>query len=256
MTPRIAMILSIGGVLAAGTAAAAVNSEVLRRDSGPPVTAPAVTAAPAGVGGSSSSSSSPSTTSPVADQHIGGARQHRAPGTPTPTSRGDGDLGLDRAGHRHRACRWAFRCRDRPTQQSFQLGSGGTAIVDTANGALRIVSVTPAPGWIVERAEQDDQTSIEIRLESGSGEVRFEASLVRGVIVVSFRADDDATGTTAVTTPGSGSTSSTVGGDDDDNSGPGGGDDRRRVADSGRGSGGTTTSSGSGSGSSGSGSSG
>ena len=111
-----------------------------------------------------------------------------------------------------------------PTQQSFQLGSGGTAIVDTANGTLRIVSVTPAPGWIVERAEQDDQTSIEIRLESGSGEVRFEASLVRGVIVVSFRADDDATGTTAVTTPGSGSTSSTVGGDDD-NSGPGGGDD-------------------------------
>ena len=80
-----------------------------------------------------------------------------------------------------------------PTQQSFQLGSGGTAIVDTANGQFRIVTVTPAPGWIIDRAEQDDPTSIEIRLESGSGEVRFEASLVRGVIVVSFRADDDAT---------------------------------------------------------------
>jgi hypothetical protein len=124
---------------------------------------------------------------------------------------------------------------------------------------LRIVSVTPSPGWIVERAEQDDQTSIEIRLESGSGEVRFEASLVRGVIVVSFRADDDHdTSSTAVTTPGTGSTSSTVdgnsgpGGGDDDNSGPGGGGDDDSSGSGSSGSG--SDSSGSGSGSSGSGS--
>jgi hypothetical protein len=158
------------------------------------------------------------------------------------------------------------------TQQSFQLGSGGTAIVDTANGVLRIVSVTPSPGWIIERAEQDDQTSIEIRLESGTGDVRFEASLVRGVIVVSFQTADttDTTGSTAnttastgstqSTTPGTGSTSSTV--DDGDNSGPGSGDDGDGD-NSGPGSGdddssgsGSSGSGSSGSGSSGSGSSG
>ena len=73
--------------------------------------------------------------------------------------------------------------------------------------------MTPLPGWSVERAENDGG-GVEIRLESADGEVRFEASLVRGVVRVSLESDDDSSG--------SGS------GDDDDNSGPGGGARRRQ----------------------------
>jgi len=102
------------------------------------------------------------------------------------------------------------------------LGDAATAILDTANGQLTMVTVAPHPGWVVDRAEQDDPTTVEIRLRSANGEVRFEASLVRGVVAVSLETDDD-----------------------DDNSGSGSGS-------SGSGSG--SSSSGSGSGSSGSGS--
>ena len=94
------------------------------------------------------------------------------------------------------------------TQATYRLGTAGTALLDTSGGRLTIVSVTPVAGWTVDRAESDG-TSVEIRLESASGEVRFEASLVGGVVRVSLDTDDDSSG--------SGS------GGDDDNSGSGSG---------------------------------
>ena len=74
-----------------------------------------------------------------------------------------------------------------PTQQTFRLGDAATAILDTADGQLTIVTValrTPAGPW--SDAEQDDRGDDRSRseLESAGGEVRFEASLVRGVMVV------------------------------------------------------------------------
>ena len=103
-------------------------------------------------------------------------------------------------------------------------------MLDTAGGRLTVVSVTPAPGWSVDRAESDG-ASVEIRLESESGEVRFDASLVRGVVRVSLDTDYDDSGS--------------GGGDDGGNSGSGsGGDDDN----SGSGSGGGGDNSGQGSG--------
>jgi len=126
-----------------------------------------------------------------------------------------------------------------PTQVSFSAGDAATIILDTAGSRLRIVTVSPHPGWSIERQEHDSATTIEVRLESASGEVRFDASLVRGVVLtdVDRRGDDDSSG------PGSG--------DDDD--------DDADADDSGSGSGsgsGSDDDSGSGSGSSGSGSDG
>ncbi len=104
------------------------------------------------------------------------------------------------------------------TQATYRIGQAGTTLLDTAGGRLTIVQVTPAPGWSVDRAESDG-TNVEIRLESASGEVRFEASLVRGVVRVSLETDDDDDNS------GSGSgNSGHGGGGDDDNSGPGSGD--------------------------------
>ena len=132
-----------------------------------------------------------------------------------------------------------------PTQQAFRLGDAATAVLDTANGQLTVVSVTPHPGWALDRAEQEDSTSVEIRLESATGEVRFEASLVRGVVVVSLRSEAETSSTSS--TPNTGV-------DDDGNSGPGTGDDDN--SGSGSSGSGSSGSGSSGSGSSGSGSSG
>ncbi len=115
------------------------------------------------------------------------------------------------------------------------MGNAGTALLDTAGGRLTVVSVTPAPGWTVERARSDG-AAVEIRLESGSGEVRFEASLVRGVVRVSLETDYDESGSGGGggddDSSGSGSGgdddssgSGSGGGGGDDNSGPGSGDD-------------------------------
>ena len=209
------MLLSIGGVLVAGSAAALVNSAGARRpvewraadgDGGehdvdpdrgaarrrrrpshllavtsPPTTLPPSTAVPIVV-----------TAPPTTTTHDAHPRRHRG--------RRDGPAG--------------------GTQATYRLGDAGTALLDTAGGRLTIVHVTPAPGWSVDRAESDG-TSVEIRLESASGEVRFEASLVRGVVRVSLETDDDST----VEDSGSGSgNSGHGGGGDDDNSGPGSGD--------------------------------
>ena len=114
------------------------------------------------------------------------------------------------------------------TQATYRLGSAGTALLDTSGGRLTIVSVTPVAGWTVDRAESDG-TNVEIRLESESGEVRFEASLVGGVVRVSLDSDNDSSGS---------------GGGDDDNSGSGSGNSggggdgkqRRRRDNSGSGS--------------------
>jgi hypothetical protein len=111
------------------------------------------------------------------------------------------------------------------------LGNAGTTLLDTAGGRLTVVSVTPAPGWMVDRAESDGPTAVEIRLRSESGEVRFEASLVGGVVRVSLDTDYDNSGS--------------GGGGDDDSSGSGSGGDEDN---SGSGSGGGGGNSGEGSG--------
>jgi hypothetical protein len=196
------MLLSIGGVLAAGSAAALVNAKVLdERSSGAPpaATALSTTSIPAGVQLTAAptvpptSATPPSTTLPA---------NTRAPivVTAPPTTTTTVPVVTTAAG---------------ATQATYRLGDAGTALLDTAGGRLTVVRVVPNPGWSVDRAESDGPTSVEIRLESASGEVRFEASLVRGVVRVALDTDDDE--------GGSGSDSGHGG--DDDNSGPGGGDD-------------------------------
>jgi uncharacterized membrane protein YgcG len=116
------------------------------------------------------------------------------------------------------------------TPATFQLGDAGTVTLTASGDQLSIASVTPNPGWMVERAEQDGPAAVEVRMESAAGEVRFEAALVRGVLVHSLDIDRDDEGD-----------------DDDDNSGSG---------SSGSGSGSGSSAGGSGSSGTGSGGSG
>ncbi len=220
------MILSVTGVLAAGTAAALVNTEVLREDAGPQVTAPVATTAPSlapagsttpATAPATSSASLPATVATVAADTV--VTQVSVPITPVggPPS----TPATDPAGS-------SPPVSGPTTQQQFRLGDAATAILDTANGLLTIVSVAPHPGWVVDRAEQDDPTTVEIRLRSANGEVRFEASLVRGVVAVSLGTDDDVddSGSSGSDSSGSGSGSgSDSSGSGSGSSGSGGGDD-------------------------------
>ena len=203
---RLAMLLSIGGVLVAGSAAALVNSQVLDDQSGgAPASATAVststlavvttTTAPATTAAATTQPATTVSTVPVTVATTAATASTAATSSTVPPSSA------------------ATTSPAGTTQATYRLGQAGTAQLDTAGGVLTIVSVTPFAGWSVDRAESDG-SGVEIRLESDSGEVRFEASLVRGVVRVSLDTDDD-TGS---------------GGDDnsgpsgDDNSGPGGGD--------------------------------
>ncbi len=231
MQARLAMILSVGGVLVAGTAAAVVNSEVLRQNAAPPVTAPLVSPTTSGPGEADltlpaptappvetgATTTAPSTTAATA------AIVPTTPLTAAPSTTTTAPVGT------------GATTSGSTTQQTFRLGDAATAILDTAGGVLTIVSVAPYPGWEVDRAEQEDSTSVEIRLRStAGGDVRFEASLVRGVVVVTVRTDDDTSdddrGDDDASDDDSSSGSGSGSGDDDSGSGSGssghgGGDD-------------------------------
>jgi hypothetical protein len=213
--PRLAMLLSIGGVLVAGSAAALVNARVLddqSRGAPPAATAVSTTSIPGVVQLTTTptvatvpvtlplTTAAPTTAVPVAVSAVVTAPPTTTTTTPSPATVA------------------AATAPPGGTLATYRLGQAGTALLDTAGGRLTVVQVTPAAGWFVERAESDG-TEVEIRLESGSGEVRFEASLVRGVVRVSLDTDDDSDGDDG---GGSGSGNSGHGGDDDDdNSGPG-----------------------------------
>ena len=208
---RVAMLLSIAGVLAAGSAAALVNTQVLDDQSGgAPATA---TVAPTTLPVFPTTTTSPATT-PATVPPTSATTPPTSASTPlaaAPTSSTTPTAAATTAST-------AAATQVGTTQATYRLGDAGTALLDTAGGRLTIVTVTPAPGWFVERAENDG-VSVEIRLESASGEVRFDATLVRGVVRVSLDSDDDNSGSGS----GGDDDSSGSGGGDDDNSGPGGG---------------------------------
>jgi hypothetical protein len=116
MKTKVAMAISLAGVLAAGTAAALVNTQVLN-------------------GGSSAaglSADSPQNQQTVPDGAV------TVPGT-VPSS-----AALEPQGD------------PSPTQAVYAVGDAGTVTLETANDVLTIVAATPSPGWFVTEAEGGD----------------------------------------------------------------------------------------------------
>lgn len=185
MKPRIAALLSIAGVLTAGSAAALVNTEVLTRDSGSGSAQPAPSSATSVTDPSSVPPSSPD---PAAVQV--------APVDPTATSsstsidRTTSTTGVGRSSAEARPNGVSGGGAPTPSAAVYQLGGAGTATLSTAGGVLRIVKVDPAAGWSVKDAKHEDAHNVEIRLRSDEREVRFEANLVFGVVSTSLRSDD------------------------------------------------------------------
>ncbi len=193
MKVRIATVLSLAGVLVAGSAAAMVNTQVLRSDGGndvqiaSDVTLSNVTIATGTV-----------TTTPT----------DPASPTPTPTT-----------------------VASSTTQAVYQIGEAGLVTLDSAGGVLTVVSVVPNPGWIVAEAESEDAYNVEVKFQSAFTVLEFRANLLFGVIGTSVESKNLDLGPVATTSEGSSSSTPSSGSvddggdDDDDSSGHGGGDD-------------------------------
>jgi hypothetical protein len=187
MKTKVAMMISVAGVLVAGSAAALVNTQVLDSkatptsvsiDSGQQTaqTAPTVTAAAV--------VPTPTATQPV------------VVATPLPAA------------------------TTSVTQVTYAIGNAGTVTLDTAGDVLTILGVTPAPGWTVTKSESDDSNNVEIKLQAGGKQAEFHANLLFGVVTVSSESDDASVTSNSVDDHGGGSNSGHGGGDDG-----GGGDD-------------------------------
>jgi hypothetical protein len=76
------------------------------------------------------------------------------------------------------------------TQAIYAIGTSGTVTLDTAGDVLTIIDVTPAQGWTITKSEREDSTNVEIKFQSGSIEVEFHANLLFGVVTTSVESDD------------------------------------------------------------------
>lgn len=149
-------MISIAGVLVAGSAAALVNTQVLGGSTAP--SGLAVAAAPKTV------QSAPTTTAATAASVPTNAVVATAPvvnSAPPAAS----------------------------TQAIYEIGAAGSVTLDIAGDVLKVVSVSPAPGWVLKRSENQDATNVEIKLQSGTTAAEFHANLLFGVVTTSVASD-------------------------------------------------------------------
>jgi hypothetical protein len=151
MKTKVAMAISLAGVLAAGTAAALVNTHVLNGGA----SAPLALSAPQ----SQQSAPAQAVSSPA------GGSTAPAPAAANPPAAS-------------------------PTQATYAIGDSGTVTLDTAGDVLKIVAVTPAANWTVAQSETSDASNGEVKFQSGNTEVDFQANLLYGVVRTSVETHD------------------------------------------------------------------
>lgn len=198
MKARVATVLSLTGVLVAGSAAALVNTQVLR------------SAAPAS-----------NTVVQLVDEVSSSSSDGVSTSAEVITSASVTTVAAPAA-----------------SLKAFKVGSSGTVVLDTAGDVLRIDSTTPADGWEVVALDQVDALNVLITFQQGDALVDFRANLLFDSITPSVAVRSATTQGTANTTSGSGTTNtsthnSTGTSIDDDDDSPNTTDD-----DSGKGGGG------------------
>lgn len=177
MQTRLTAVLSLTGVLVAGSAAALVNTQVLRH-----------------TGGESALSADPaidvSTGIPVVSL------------SPTVATQPVGTIGANGSSTTNAV--------------AYEVGVAGIVVLDSDGTAMTIVSIEPAAGWSVTQNHQETITHAHIEFQSGNTVVSFEANLLFGVVGTSvqmYTLSDDGSATSDTGSGGSGSgggTSTTV----------------------------------------------
>lgn len=143
--PRLSTILTLCGVLVAGTAAAAVNSSVLSDRGRPESAASASTVASSATVPTTDTSSTDSSTESTTPSS-GSVEDHGAP-------------------------------------LLFEIGDAGsvTLAIRDDGDRLRVASVDPQQGWAELDRDHDDHT-VMVMMSDGSTIVTFRATVVRGVV--------------------------------------------------------------------------
>ena len=194
MKTKIAMAISIAGVLVAGSAAALVNTQVLGSNtSTTPVLADA------------GQQTLPTTTTPVTVASTVTTPTTLPPATTptTPTVPAQPVAAVV------------------ATQAAYTAADAGTITLDTAGDVLTIVDVVPTDGWTVTKRENEDAANVEVKFQNGAVEVEFHANLQFGIVSPSVEVKDESSTSNSVDDHGG----SGRHGGEDDGGGHGGDDD-------------------------------
>jgi hypothetical protein len=150
MKARITTVLSLTGVLVAGSAAALVNTQVLQN----------------------STTKSSSVAVVLKDEPESVSTVSTAPAVESLPNKLEDVVGV------------AVTLATTPvsTQQEYAIGESGTVVLDTANGALTIVGVTPSAGWMVVEQKNTEPLIVEIKFQSATTLVEFTANALMGVV--------------------------------------------------------------------------
>ncbi len=173
MKARITTVLSLTGVLVAGSAAALVNSQVLRNSASASNYEVTDYSAPASI-----ISAAPVNVGKFDDQVAIAVTTSALPGS---------------------------------TQSNYFVGSAGYVTLDTKDDVLAMPLAVPTDGWTVLWAGSNDAYSADAVFESATTRLTFKATMIFGVVNYSVDVDDltpQTTAQTPKTTSGATSTSS------------------------------------------------
>lgn len=178
MKSRLAAVLSVSGVLVAGSSAALVNTQVLRRTND------------AALSGDTSGAASITTLASAA-QPVGTGID----GTDT-IPEPDRPSTLLPAGANSSTGAIATAS----TATSYRVATSGVVVLETLGGLLSIRSATPNAGWRVASASKASSTHAQVVFESTTTRVVFDANVLYGVVgtsveVYAIDTDDDTTTT-------------------------------------------------------------
>lgn len=213
MKTRIATALSVAGVLFAGSAAALVNTQVLDDHESTP--ADSVLESPSSVSAATGSAA----TVPVSIATTVTTRASSTSGATVAT--------VVTIGPASSVPVSAAPVTAASAPSAYAVGESGTVVLDGSTGSLVVVSVTPAPGWIVVSAEPTGPVTARVVFRSDSLEVVFDAALDGGGIVTAVDAQSLAPNPSSVTS----GPRTTRGDDDDDHEDDHDVDDDRRGGD-------------------------
>jgi hypothetical protein len=174
MKTKVATVLSIVGVLGAGSAAALVNTQILDGAASESAASAAVLPEPATV-----DLTVPTTTiDDIDDERTSSttvptvAAPAAAPSAPATT----GPPSTTAAPAINAAPAIAPAARSDEYLTAFNVGDSGVVTVDVVSGRLILVNAEAAPGWTVTKAEEDGPDHVEVTFTSSTVRVEFEAT--------------------------------------------------------------------------------
>ena len=88
-----------------------------------------------------------------------------------------------------------------PISTTYRVGTAGSVVMQIVSGRLNFTSVLPAAGWTAERTEYDESGEVEVYFSSPTSRLEFSAWLLDGEIKTRITSDHLPTQTAAPLQP-------------------------------------------------------